>query len=166
MEKDKRDRTEYQKEYRKNPEVIIRKREQGRKWMEQWRKDNPEKAKRNRKKYYNNGGKEYMQNWMNNTIKGRFRMYKDNCKRLGRPFELLFDDFAKFWKQPCSYCGSEIETIGLDRIDSEKGYIEGNVISCCFKCNGMKSKLSEKEFLEQIKKINNYQNGKQKNSTN
>lgn len=155
----KRNRTEYQKEYRKKQEVILRKREQGRKWVAQWRKDNPEKDKANRKKYYEKGGKEYMKNWMNHTIKGRYGMYKNNCKKLKRPFKISIEYFKTFWKKPCSYCGDEIETIGLDRTDSKKGYIEGNIVSCCFVCNGMKSKLSSEEFKEQIKKIYKHQNG-------
>jgi hypothetical protein len=35
---------------------------------------------------------------------------------------------------------------GIDRIDSSIGYIEGNVVSCCSKCNTAKSDMPFDEF--------------------
>lgn len=42
---------------------------------------------------------------------------------------------------------------GIDRIDSKKGYIKGNVVTCCKKCNIAKSDMTYKEFIEHIRKI-------------
>jgi hypothetical protein len=148
-----RDRTAYQKEYRARPEVILRKREQNRIWVAKWRKDNPEKDKENRKRHYEKRGREQIKNWTNNTLNGRYKMYKDNCKRNGKLFEISKEYFAKFWKEPCYYCGKLIDVIRLDRIDSKKGYVLGNIRSCCFECNQRKSDLSEEEFLKQIERI-------------
>ena len=47
----------------------------------------------------------------------------------------------------------EIRYSGMDRIDSTKGYIHGNVVPCCGECNGMKSKLPVDEFLGLIERI-------------
>jgi deferrochelatase/peroxidase EfeB len=42
---------------------------------------------------------------------------------------------------------------GLDRVDNNRGYVFSNVVSCCFKCNQMKGKLSVQEFLNHIIKV-------------
>lgn len=36
--------------------------------------------------------------------------------------------------KPCVYCG-DIELIGCDRIDNDKGHIKGNIVPCCYGCN-------------------------------
>ena len=40
----------------------------------------------------------------------------------------------------CHYCKGPLNKkgSGLDRKDNSKGYIEGNVVSCCRKCNSVK----------------------------
>ena len=40
---------------------------------------------------------------------------------------------------------------GIDRIDSDKGYKIGNVVSCCKQCNYAKGKQSQPNFIEWIK---------------
>lgn len=90
----------------------------------------------------------------------------------GYPFDL----FLTMSQLPCDYCGrlphrkrkvvscksnqfSEIQTQatftwnGLDRIDSTKGHIEGNVVPCCWDCNRMKSDMSRDEFIAHIKRM-------------
>ena len=37
---------------------------------------------------------------------------------------------------------------GVDRIDSNKGYVEGNVVSMCFEHNRMKMEASREKFIE------------------
>jgi len=56
------------------------------------------------------------------------------------------------------YTGRTFENEGpysrsIDRIDSAKGYIEGNVVSCTIDINGKKSNLSEEEIELLYKKI-------------
>jgi hypothetical protein len=58
-----------------------------------------------------------------------------------------------FWNRECWYCGYVNKTIGLDRIDSSRGYVMGNVVSCCARDNAAKSNLSQQEFFEQIKAV-------------
>lgn len=43
--------------------------------------------------------------------------------------------------------------MGIDRIDNAKGYIEGNVTSCCKTCNMIKSVYSVDNFIEYCKNI-------------
>jgi hypothetical protein len=71
------------------------------------------------------------------------------------PWLLSEGDFESFWQQNCSYCGSEIETIGIDRIDNDGPYVLDNCKPCCSTCNKMKLDLSEEKFIEMIINIKN-----------
>lgn len=44
---------------------------------------------------------------------------------------------------------------GLDRLDSNIGYVSTNVVPCCKFCNWGKMTQSREEFIEQIKIIYN-----------
>ena len=46
---------------------------------------------------------------------------------------------------------------GIDRIDSGKGYVPGNVVSCCWDCNRAKGALSDAEFREWISRLMRHQ---------
>jgi len=96
----------------------------------------------------------------------RYYQYKYGANKRNIDWNLSYEQFMLFWKKPCSYCGSPVETIGLDRIDSLKGYTIDNVVPCCGKraadhkmaCNIMKSNASREEFIDHCYKIVNYQN--------
>lgn len=94
--------------------------------------------------------------YTNNSPKGRFHSYKWGAKVRGISFDISFSIFTFFWQKSCTYCGSEIPTIGIDRVDSSKGYIEGNIVSCCTMCNYMKRNYDTDTFLDQCFKITNY----------
>jgi hypothetical protein len=85
--------------------------------------------------------------------KGRFKQYINDAARKPVPFNLTYDEFMAFWQKPCHYCGDAIQTIGLDRIDSSRGYSLDNVVSCCGTCNKMKLIMSIDEFILHCKKI-------------
>ena len=92
-------------------------------------------------------------NWKANihaktTVAGRYSMHKRNAKKTGKKFLLSRVEFELFCKKDCYYCGISIETIGLDRLDNEVGYIIGNVVSCCKKCNMARGLLSQREFID------------------
>jgi len=55
------------------------------------------------------------------SIKGKWQEYKSNAKKRNIPFEITPKDIDNLWGVPCSYCGDEIPTDGIDRIDSSKG---------------------------------------------
>jgi hypothetical protein len=67
-------------------------------------------------------------------------------------FNLSFESVKTLLKFPtCYYTGRKFENDGpysrsIDRIDSSKGYIEGNVVSCTIDINGKKSNLSDEEI--------------------
>lgn len=67
-------------------------------------------------------------------------------------FNLSFESVKTLLRfQTCYYTGRRFDNEGpyarsIDRIDSAKGYIEGNVVSCTVDINGKKSNLSDDEI--------------------
>lgn len=62
---------------------------------------------------------------------------------------------TRFLAGPCFYCGGPLNPTGtgLDRKTPSKGYVLGNVVSCCGKCNEAKNSLSQAEFAEWVAKV-------------
>lgn len=83
----------------------------------------------------------------------RFAKYKASAEKRGFIWNLTRDQFMIHWKKDCTHCGSTIETIGLDRIDSSKPYQSDNVEPCCAKCNQMKSDWSTDDWIAHMVKI-------------
>ena len=84
-----------------------------------------------------------------------YSKYKRNSRQRHIEFKVTYEEFIKFWKQPCSYCGDNIDKVGLDRIDNSLGYISTNIISCCKYCNYAKRDLTQKEFTDRCKRVVN-----------
>lgn len=109
------------------------------------------------------------------TWKLLFNTYRQRARVTGREFHLSLPQLKFVSLLPCVYCGKEpsnllrrkyvvdgvldyapemeIRYSGLDRIDSEKGYILGNVVPCCWQCNKIKSALPLDEFLALVDRI-------------
>ena len=70
-------------------------------------------------------------------------------------FNLDADQFETLVNSRCHYCDEYDGTkvIGIDRVDSERGYFIENVVPCCSTCNFMKSDLEKDDFLNHICKI-------------
>lgn len=119
------------------------------------------------------GKKEYGQAAFNDT----YNSYKQGAKSRGISFNLTKEEFKNLSSKNCNYCGvvpSQIKKVkgdngdfiynGIDRIDSSKGYIEGNCITCCGTCNYMKRTHSIEDFANHIIKLyhnfaKNFSNG-------
>ena len=93
-----------------------------------------------------------------------YKDYKGNAKRRGHDFLISKNELFELIMQECFYCGekhsnnksnshSSIRYNGVDRIDSNIGYVKNNLIPCCKKCNMAKSTLSYFEFISHIEKI-------------
>lgn len=97
-----------------------------------------------------------------------FSSYKAQAIKRGYEFRLEKKYFRSLVESSCFYCGADREGIikaennqingsfqytGIDRINSSKGYIEGNVRSCCKWCNYSKNCRDEKDFLEWIERV-------------
>lgn len=102
-----------------------------------------------------------------NVLKSR--MNKRYIKR-GLKCTLSSQEILELVKSECHYCGIKNSNLhkykqpnfeydfyynGIDRIDSSKGYIQGNVVTCCKTCNVSKMDMGYDEFLKHIIKIYN-----------
>lgn len=96
-------------------------------------------------------------------------------KKKGYKSDISFEEFKKISLQKCFYCGSEptnfatdrgafkrngkktsdtiIKYNGVDRIDSTKGYLKKNSVTCCKHCNTAKNTMTQKDFYKFIKKV-------------
>ena len=87
----------------------------------------------------------------------------------GLQFSISFEDFKKITARDCYYCGCPPMMLkrgryddfcvvnGVDRADNNIGYLLGNCVSCCTRCNVMKLHSSHDDFLQHIQKIADYQ---------
>lgn len=83
--------------------------------------------------------------------------FRGSAMRKGLAFELTLDTLlTAFWQKPCHYCGDPIETVGIDRVDSSKGYVPGNMVPCCSMCNFMKLTSSREDFIAKCKQVTKY----------
>ena len=81
-----------------------------------------------------------------------FREYSSSAIKKNVQFNLTLEEFSEIVSKPCYYCKKydETEVLGIDRIDSFKGYVTGNVLPACELCNTMKKQLTMKEFADHI----------------
>jgi transposase len=95
-------------------------------------------------------------------------MYRSNAKDRNIAWELSLAQMKHLISLPCFYCksltsnvlrgrrsgistGAKIlEYMGIDRVDSDIGYIPGNILPACKSCNLGKSSLSLKLFVEWV----------------
>jgi hypothetical protein len=82
-----------------------------------------------------------------------YRQYQKGASVRGFSFEITPEDFQRFWAKECYYCGVGIPTVGIDRRDPSLGYDLVNCVSCCTRCNRMKTDIHHNEFLEHCARI-------------
>ncbi len=98
-----------------------------------------------------------------------FRDYQRNCRIREREWSLTDEQAEVLFQEKCFYCGvepSNTKTVdnsiytynGIDRIDNSIGYTVNNSVSCCTKCNMMKSTMSAEEFTGHAERIAYHQN--------
>ena len=111
----------------------------------QWRENNPEKNKENNKSRLEN-------------IKIHYSNYTRCAGDKNLDFEISQEEFNKIVNEPCHYCNiiQERGFNGVDRLDSNTGYVIDNCVSCCKTCNYMKCSLSADVFLKRIEHILTY----------
>ncbi len=86
------------------------------------------------------------------NIEGRIVLWKRGARARGIRWSVS-TKHLKSIPLKCHYTGFDLtfemdkqNTISLDRIDSHKGYVNGNVVFCCSDINYMKSDLHIEEF--------------------
>lgn len=103
-------------------------------------------------------------NWETSAQNLLYSQYKSRAKSREIEFNIEKTYFNSIVLMNCYYCGSGLSCSvkygnhnykynSIDRIDSSKGYISGNVLPCCHICNTMKLDLPQNEFYHHIKKI-------------
>ncbi len=100
--------------------------------------------------------------------KNLYYAYKRRAlKILEISFEINFEDFMSMCGQNCTYCTAEPSNViknskdksdvfvynGIDRIDSSKGYVSGNMVPCCEICNKAKRDLTTDDFFKWIENV-------------
>ncbi len=102
--------------------------------------------------------------WDKQAVNQILTTYKNSAKIRKLEFNLSYERFRSLISGSCKYCGTsnsnerKINRIvpqilrynGIDRVDNQKGYIEGNVVSCCKTCNFMKRTLGVTDFISHI----------------
>jgi hypothetical protein len=92
--------------------------------------------------------------------------YTSRASREGIEFKLDEPYLLKLTSQDCYYCGNKPNQVrksrcntgdyiynGIDRLNPELGYIEGNVVASCFTCNKAKLARSKDEFRDWIDRV-------------
>lgn len=92
--------------------------------------------------------------------------YRKSAQARGLELSLSREDMIKLFGSACHYCGepprsvqinrrspSRFEYNGIDRVDSTRGYIHGNVVPCCAMCNRMKNAFGVGAFIAQVRAI-------------
>lgn len=90
-----------------------------------------------------------------------YASYKKGALNRGYEFSISKEYFKKIVIQPCIYCGESLtqekrhrtngmygsfKYTGIDRYDNNKGYVEGNCVPCCKRCNRIKTDMTVKEL--------------------
>jgi 5-methylcytosine-specific restriction endonuclease McrA len=92
---------------------------------------------------------------------------QQKSKKRGWDSWITFGEYQNLIHQPCTYCGDIDSNVmrdrlrikvpisgtvvrynGIDRIDSSKGYVTGNVVPCCKRCNIAKNDMTFDEWRE------------------
>jgi hypothetical protein len=89
------------------------------------------------------------------NIQKHYNEYQRGAIKRNLEFSIKIDDFEELVNSHCYYCDeyNSERVIGLDRLDSSKGYSIKNIVPCCADCNMMKCNIPLDEFIKKIKKI-------------
>lgn len=119
------------------------------------------------------------------SFRAKAANYKCHALKRNIDFDISYEYAVKLLSSNCFYCGSppsnrynvrnrnrekskngigyaksnsdgyDIYYNGIDRVDNTKGYVYGNVVSCCTKCNTAKLNYTLDEFKEWIRLLYN-----------
>lgn len=96
-----------------------------------------------------------------------FAEYKRSAKRKSLVFELDREYFQKVTSSACHYCGKPPSKMvcqrgslhlaymcnGIDRVNSEVGYIVSNCVAACSDCNFAKRQMTSEQYLDHCKSV-------------
>ena len=126
-------RVEYMREYR-------------RKWSKKKRAEDPE--------YRKHLSRKARERQLANPIQHAWNNYRRSARDKGKAFEISRERFEEFVTDKCIYCDAAPSPInGIDRVDSSDGYVEGNMVSCCSRCNIAKSTMTVSDFIRWARRV-------------
>lgn len=79
-----------------------------------------------------------------------------NCYYCGNKFSTELEDRTCWTKSKGLVSDVKVRINGIDRIDSNIGYISGNCVTCCKHCNFAKNTFTQEEFKDWITKAYNH----------
>lgn len=104
-------------------------------------------------------------------VKYKLQMYIATWRKKTPGSDLTVDYLLNLWNTQdgkCYYTGKPMlwksagiasESMSLDRLDPDKGYVQGNVVWCCLFVNVMKGHLTEQGFYGMMRHILAYRKG-------
>lgn len=105
------------------------------------------------------------------VVKSMYSTFIARAKARGLEWVLSKETFKELVVSNCDYCNRKPSNFyrrsnkadgvfytGIDRIDSDFGYLEDNVVPCCKICNKAKLDYSREEFLDWIKTVYRHNN--------
>ena len=133
---------------------------------------NKERTKNRNEKILNSSLKDFFETIIKDA-KYRNNGYNKKNQDNKREFNITSDYLVNIWEKQngkCYYSGRDLqynkikeelpenkrihpERVSIDRVDSNRGYIEGNIVLCCWTANNIKQDLTVKEFKEWINDI-------------
>lgn len=94
------------------------------------------------------------------NISKRLDDSKTSAHKRGKSWNITDDKAKELMTSPCHYCGLielGVRVNGIDRVNNEIGYEEGNVVPCCKLCNYFKKDYTVEQFLGHAKRITEFQ---------
>lgn len=99
--------------------------------------------------------------------------YKKSASSRGHVFDLPPEIFFQLVSADCAYCGGPPDLVrkpnkhvngefvytGIDRVENAKGYIPGNVVSCCWVCNRAKGGMTSAQFSSWLDRAAAFRSG-------
>jgi hypothetical protein len=112
-----------------------------------------------------NGSNKYSSVEEANLVRA-YDQYSRGAAARGYEWGLTTQQFGSIVNSPCIYCGAPPEerpsrwkkapitrSSGIDRVDNNQGYVVGNVVPCCTRCNIMKRDHSMMDFVAHCRAV-------------
>lgn len=103
-----------------------------------------------------------MLNPTDDKVVSKYVSIREKCKKEGLEFNLSLTSVRNLLRaKKCFYTGTEFGTNetarSVDRVDSSKGYVKGNVVACTVRVNSFKSNLTYREIKMLAKNLEKLQ---------
>lgn len=103
---------------------------------------------------------EHMREWARTHVNTRLSAIKSSAVTRNKSWNITDEKAKELMTSPCHYCGLinlGVRVNGIDRVNNDIGYEDGNVVPCCKLCNYFKKNYTVEQFLAHAKRITDYQ---------